>query len=131
MPITRPKPLQVSQAPIGELKEKRAGRGSLKDRLQAAQARLLENLLIVSVSRSTIWHWPSPNRRAVSMASVTRARSRASLQTKRSVITRTEPLVRACTLLKPWVESHCRRSSSDSESGASRSKQMAILVPVG
>jgi len=28
MPIVRPKPRQLSQAPIGELKEKRLGEGS-------------------------------------------------------------------------------------------------------
>ena len=54
-PITFPKPLHSSHAPIGELKEKRAGLGYLKLVLQVVQEKFVVHLRITfSVSNSKI-----------------------------------------------------------------------------
>src|SRR5262245_36959223 len=92
MPMVRPNPLQVSQAPTGELKENRLGIGSRYDRSQSGQWSALEyfqqsRLRGGSLSSTTCTLTrPWPTRSAASMDSSTRPRS-ALPRRKRSCTT--------------------------------------------
>ena len=67
-----PRPSQEGQAPIGLLKEKRRGSNSCKEYEQTGQANLLEKIISLPVSISTIMALPSAKRRAVSKDSAKR-----------------------------------------------------------
>ena len=124
---TRPKPWQVSQAPSGELNEKRAGSGAGKRRPQPSHAKPSRKRARSPFSTTTITS-PSLRANAVATASTRRARSASPRSARRSTSTshssrrlaksRAETSSRSATRPAP--------SSSRDQPSASRRSRSAV-----
>ena len=132
--ITRPNPRQTGQAPTGELKLKSEGRGAWNFSPHSGQMRPRRQrptgVQIPSFSTQKMTS-PAPFSRAVSSASMARARSTV-LGRKRSAATVsvTASGVSFCARMrvKPCAERAARASSSGMERGTRRSKATAALA---
>ena len=129
MPMMRPKPRQVSQAPTGELNENSDGTGSRYEISQSAQCRSVEYFHLStdcggSASSTTCSDTrPRPTRSAVSSDSITRARS-ALPRRNRSCTTSSVSPTRSCTRVYPCDSSSLRISASLKFLGTETGKQM-------
>ena len=104
MPMVRPNPRQVGQAPTGELNVKSAGVGARKRRPSTGDSSDSETRKHSSPSRLRMRNRPPPRRKAARAASSKRPRAEASMRTRSW--TTTISCVSAGTGLSPsW--SHC------------------------